>query len=317
MRIPAKSGSSGNTYSSYIQKHVTASTTFIVGFRIKADPNTIANTPFNNDECVLQFNDSGNVQVQVFVTCTGHFYFALNGVMFGTVSVRAISFSAYHYVEVKVKFDNASGTAELRVDGAIWLNLTGQDTKNTSTTSDAISLGSINEKGVPPNQHSLQLDFDDIYFCDDTGSFNKDFIGDVNVKMVLPNGNGTLNNYTRGGVDSGANWSQVEENPPNEDTDYVTDATVGNIDRYVYPAITGTLVKAVVVWNRARKDDGAARSIRAACLSGGTTGDSGADIPLSTNYEYTFGLFEVDPNTGVAWLVAAVNAAQFGIKTVV
>ena len=66
----------------------------------------------------------------------------------------------------------------------------------------------------------------------------------------------------------------------------------------------------------AEKDDSGTRTIRAAVKSGGTTSDNGSDFALTLNSYVNFqGLFPTDPNSGVAWTVAGVNAAEFGVKT--
>jgi len=112
------------------------------------------------------------------------------------------------------------------------------------------------------------------------------------------------------------NCMAVSEAPPDDDSSYVTDATVGHLDRYTYPSISGSAVKAVCVNMRAEKDDAGTRQIRACGKSGGTTFDNGADFSLSlSSYGDFFACFEVDPNTGVAWTVSGVNAAEFGVKT--
>jgi hypothetical protein len=113
-----------------------------------------------------------------------------------------------------------------------------------------------------------------------------------------------------------ANWMAVSERPPDENSSYVTDATVGHIDRYTFPSISGSQVFAVAVNIRTEKDDAGTRTIRAAVKSGGTAGDNGSDFALTLNTYADFqGLLLTDPNTGVAWTASGVNAAEFGIKT--
>jgi hypothetical protein len=68
------------------------------------------------------------------------------------------------------------------------------------------------------------------------------------------------------------------------------------------------------VWANARKDDGGARTIQASIKSGGATGTSGTDAPLGTNFQYLMLQSLTDPNTGAAWTLPAVNAAEFGVK---
>ena len=98
---------------------------------------------------------------------------------------------------------------------------------------------------------------------------------------------------------------------------YLSDSNVGDISRFTFPAIPATTVFAAVTTIRARKDDAGPRSIRGATKSTGTVGDSGTDLPLSTNYSYLQGIFETDPHTSAAWTPTALNAAEFGIKTTV
>lgn len=54
------------------------------------------------------------------------------------------------------------------------------------------------------------------------------------VECYPPTANGTTNNFTRGGVDTGANWSQVSEIPKTSGagTQYVSSATAGQVDQY-------------------------------------------------------------------------------------
>ena len=113
-----------------------------------------------------------------------------------------------------------------------------------------------------------------------------------------------------------ANWMAVSDNPPDDNSSYVTDATIGDIDRYTFPSIAGSQVFAVAVNLRAEKDDAGTRTIRAAVKSGATLADNGADFALTLSSYFDFqGIFQTDPNTGVAWTVAGVNAAEFGSKT--
>jgi hypothetical protein len=109
-------------------------------------------------------------------------------------------------------------------------------------------------------------------------------------------------------------YKLVNESDPDGDSSYVFSSTLNDISRYTYPAVTGSAVLAVVVWAYARKDDGGFRTIQAAIKSGATLGTSGTDKALGTNYQHTMLSSLTDPNTGAAWTLSAVNAAEFGIK---
>lgn len=101
---------------------------------------------------------------------------------------------------------------------------------------------------------------------------------------------------------------------PGEDL-YLSDATIGDISRFTFPAIVASNVYAVCTTMRARKDDSNTRSIRGDCKSSATVADSGTDLPMSTTYQFVQGFFETDPNTASLWTQAGVNAAEFGVKT--
>jgi hypothetical protein len=90
--------------------------------------------------------------------------------------------------------------------------------------------------------------------------------------------------------------------------------TVNDIERFTFAAIPGASVIAVVIWPFSRKDDGGFRTIQGAIKSGSTLGTTGTDVALGTNYQYLFCQSLTDPNTGAAWTLAAVNAAEFGVK---
>jgi len=61
----------------------------------------------------------------------------------------------------------------------------------------------------------------------------------TNVEVYKPTANGATNNFTRGGVDTGANWSQVSEIPKTSGggTEYVSSATAGHVDLYQHAAL--------------------------------------------------------------------------------
>jgi hypothetical protein len=79
--------------------------------------------------------------------------------------------------------------------------------------------------------------FDDVALNDGSGSFQTGWAGDGSIVTLFPSGAGDNNAWTRAGTDSGANWSQVDDNPPNSTTDYVTSNTLDQIDDY---ALTDT-----------------------------------------------------------------------------
>ena len=131
---------------------------------------------------------------------------------------------------------------------------------------------------------------------------------------VTLGGTTTDNHVTWTNLGTVSQYKLVNETDPDSESSYIQSNTLNDISRFTYPAISGSSVLAVVVWPNSRKDDGGTRTIQASIKSGSTIGTSGTDVALGTNYQYQMLQSLTDPNTGAAWTLAAVNAAEFGIK---
>lgn len=144
--------------------------------------------------------------------------------------------------------------------------------------------------------------------------------GDFKTGGSAPTWNVTLgatttdNHVTWSNLGTVSQYKLVNEADPDGDSSYIQSNTLNDISRFTYPPVNGSSVLAVVVLVNGRKDDGGARTIQASIKSGSTTGTSGTDVALGTNYQYQMLQSLTDPNTGAAWTLAAVNAAEFGIK---
>jgi hypothetical protein len=331
---------------------------------------------------IICFQDGSSSQVSLVLSTSGQLY-VTRGYSTGTVlatSINALSVNVWYYVEIKVKVDPAVGTVEVRVNGSNvgWINITGQNTRATANSYFTRFLCGNMSVNASNGIFSATTQFDDLVFMDTTGTYNKDFIGDVRVNGRLANGNGTLNQWTRtvaawpsatavkvgtqildsngniqkvtstsgtgttGGSapswnattgltttdNAGANqvvwtnrgaaadWLAISETTPDSDYSYLSDATVGDQSRFVYPAISGSSVNAVMAWLFSDKDDAGSRALRAVTKSGAAVGDNGSDLVMGATYTYQGGLFETDPDTALPWTIAAVNAAEFGAKVI-
>jgi hypothetical protein len=321
--LAARTGANGLRYNAVggqvsVTKNITSIATVIIGFafNIQVLPSAA------KDFILCAFNDaSGNSQCFLKVSPTGTLQFYRgnntnnNSAGIGTAigPSGSIGSGAWHYVEVKVTIDPSAGVVECNVDGGQIITASSLNTRGVTNSSvSSISLGSYLD-----NDGSGTFWYDDVYFIN-TSSPNSTYLGDVAVEMNLPTGDGSSLQWT---PNSGTpHFSRVNENPPDDDTSYNSDATVSDIDYYTYGNISSTAgtVAAVVVNLRARKDDAGTRSIRAQIkspASSGTAADNGADFAQATSYADFQGIFETDPNTSAAWTVAAVNAAEYGIKT--
>lgn len=221
--------------------------------------------------------------------------------------VTAIPQNVWTYIEVKVKIHDTTGTVEVRVNGAVDLSLTGQDTRNAGTAGliDDIRLFNV---------YGQAIDVDDIVVMDTSGSTMNDFIGDIKIECILPGGNGNSSQFVGSDADSTNNFQLVDDNPPNDDTDYVQSSTVGQKDTYAYGNLatpSGT-VYGVQVSSRVRKDDAGARKFVSVARLSSTEEDS-AEYTLTTSYQYFAEVRPTKPGGG-AWTITDVNNAEFGVK---
>lgn len=424
-------------------KHLASNqVTLFIGFAVNI---TYGNATISSQ--LLSVLDGATEQVSLWMTSAGKFFFqrggglAGGGTNIGSTSTAGITFNSWHYLEVQITINSSTGVASLHIDGVSALNQTGLNTNNSGVAQInmimAGIIGSSNGYGT-----GITVLFDDLYVLNTSGSVNNTYLGNTQIKGLLPTGNGSTLNYAQNEAvwvantetykghrikDSNGNiqevttvtsdaktggsaptwatgvglttldnhvtwtcrgasaqWLDVNENPPEGSTAwqqntayalgtaiwdynkniqlcttagtsgltspgtnatvnpwsqtpggttvdntvtwtclgpgeslYLSDGTVGDISRFTFPAIATASVQAVVCTIRARKSDSNARSVRGDTKSGATVADSGTDLPLLLSYSHLQGFFETDPNTGVPWTQAGVNAAEFGVKTTV
>lgn len=280
-----------------------AHATYICGFAFK--PASLA----DNSGAFFQLEDPSQI-AHIMLRINGQHIQALrgDGTVLGT-STQTLVINQSHYVEIKVLCSDTVGTLEVRVNGVVWLSLTGIDTRNGGTA----TFGGIIFGGVG-NVNGATYNFDDLYVCDGSGATNLDFLGDVRIQAILPSGDGNSSVLLGSDGNSVNNSLLVDEATPNSDTDYVSSAVVGDKDTYAFGNVTpvsGT-VYGVQVLPFARKDDAGVRSIVSVARVSATEVDGPAQA-LTTTYKYYADVRETKPGGG-AWTITDVNAAEFGVK---
>lgn len=233
-------------------------------------------------------------------------------------STYAVPYPAgYHFLELAATIHDSAGEYELRLDGDTILSGSGVDTRNGGAgIVDRIHIaGGVNTGDGATMSYSLA----DLYVCDGVdsgvaGAPNDDFLGDVRVERLLPNGNGNSSDLVGTDADSTDNYLHVDETPPDDDTSYVESSTAGDEDTYAYADLTPAAgsVLGVQLVPRARKTDAGARTI-ASVTRLGTSEEDSADKTLASSYAYLPDIREADPD-GNQWTISNVNAAEFGVK---
>lgn len=272
-------------------------TTLIVGF---------ARLPTVDEGGVLYFQASGVENFLLQFNSSGKTVSVIRGITtVDTSATDAWAVDTWDYWEIKVLFSQTVGTYEVRKNGVVILSGTGVDTCNTATESASdvrFRMGSTSY-------------IDDIYICDASGSTNNDFLGDVEVKLKLPDADGTSEQWTPStGVDS---YALVDEVPFNSDTDYLETSTTAQISRFTHQDVdSGDTILAVVQTAVCRKTDAGSGSVRTHQFIN-STGYNGSTVALSTSYQAITQILETDPNTTAAWTPAGVNAAEFGVESII
>lgn len=251
-------------------------------------------------------NDTAQCQLRVN---TGGKLVAVNGNNNGTLGTGTaqLVITSWAYIEVHVVIHDSTGSFEVKVNGVVDQTLTSVDTRNDTGVGTCDRLWFLGDN----NQY-----MDDLYVNSTTGSQNTGYSGDIRVSAYIPNAAGDNTGLTRGGSDSGNNYGQVDERPPNDATDYVFGTGTSVYDLYNIPNTSSVAtVQAVTLWMRAQKSDAGAKNIAPVIKSGGTPTETiGSDQALSTSWTYYKELYNNEPVDNVAWTPSKVDSLQIGAK---
>lgn len=307
-------GRNGNCYrvwtagtNCYIWKVFDDQASWVVGFAFKFSDATSVNTG------IFTFRDTTitHLTLQLIPTTFKLSLIHGDGTVLAT-STNSLNISTWYYIELKVTIDNA-GSYELRVNGSSdgWIPPANGDTRNGGNASaNVVRFGHISAGTAI----SIFLYFDDIYILDGAAGLN-DFLGDVKVQTLYPDGNGSHSDFTGNDADKVDNYLQVYETIMDSDTTYNYSSTVGAYDTYAFEDTTAINILGVQTNTTVRKDDSGTRSIKPVCISGVTTEDGTEQFPSADSYIDFMQIYETDPNTAdLAWETSDLNAAEFGIK---
>ena len=281
-----------------LSKTIDAQVTWIVGFAFKPSTSSAARYFF-------KLTDTGSTQFAVQLNTDMTITVWSGGSIRGSTAVPAFALGEWSYVEIKVTIGN-SGSYDINVDGVSVL----------AESVDTQATGNASANGIVFYSSGFGLDFyiDDVYMCDGTTGVNNDFLGDVMVETLFPDGDGNSSDLTP--LSAGANYVEVDEAVQDGDTSYVYGSTATNKDLYTFDDLT-TLdtIHGVQTNIIARKDDASGKTLREVCRSG-STDYPGATQSLTTSYSDKTEIRAVDPDTAAPWTTSGVNAAEFGVEIV-
>jgi hypothetical protein len=284
-------------------------------FAIRTAPLTTADTlicglglnPYYNGGPILRLYDGPTLGVSFNYNGSGEIqaYCGYSYALLGTTSGAGLAQGTWSYVEVMVKCHATAGTVEVRVNGVTKLSLTGVNTKaGADNYHNVVELAAAN--GWIPT-------YDDWYVCDNSGSLNNNFLGDVQVGLLLPNAAGDAAGWTGSG--GGAHYGYVDENPLDSDTSYVETNQSGAEELWNYQdPVSCPSVLGVQVNTDCRETDAESFCLKTVIKSGATSSAGTPEVIGSLGYLTQSRVCQTDPNTGSLWTPATLAAAQFGLQ---
>lgn len=304
-------GQSGRQDGSFYKNDLPSSQVYIVGcaYAYLQDPGT---------NQIWTIRDMSTSHISLRIDSTRKLY-VYNHATSSSSSYSSVilTISSWYYIEMKVKIDSTNGGVWVKVNGIDQIKLgayadtpMGLDTLNGSGSAIANSVVFGSSGGSSFSWHG-----DDIYVCDDSGSVNKDFLGDIRVEYLVPTGAGVKTQFT---PSTGSNWQTVDEVTPS-DTDYNSSSTLGAMDLFGMKNLAGNgLVYGVQTVLQSKKDDAGFRRVKPAFFKAGGIGGTdryymGTQSPVSDTFDLApTQIFATSPDTGVVWTVDEVNALQYG-----
>ena len=229
----------------------------------------------------------------------------------GVIDLIPYDLDRWYYLEVKCKIgDGTDGHIVARLDEQELVNWTG-DNHHLGATGLQISR-------FFTHVHSYQdFQFDDLYIAGSNGSYNNDFLGDIRVDVINPNGAG---NHTDLTPSAGSNYDCVNEAIIDE-SDYVEGANAGDIDSYSYPNVPTDLddtgifaVEIVNISQRTAASDNI--KIDGLIRTGSVDYNASDDFSLADTWRKKGFIFERDPSDSNIWTKAKINTCEFGMEVV-
>jgi len=262
---------------------------------------------------------AGAVIAQIKVTSSGYLQLWSNTAQIGSNSAQ-LSTGQWYVLGLSAAGDGSNAA------GKLGSTTFASGSGTNQTYADSVYVGVPSNLTTTPD---FAFTIDDVAVNDTAGSYETSW-PDVNGKIVqvVPNGAGSYAQGARGGTDSGSDYGQVDEAPPNDGTDYYV--LESNNERfYCQATATGIgasdTVKLIAVACRHYPATGTSlpTTTKLGIISSGTEAQS-ATRSLGTQVWQTNGTsaprlqepFYLDPNGSVAWTQTTIDAVEIGVQCV-
>ncbi len=280
-------------------KAITPVSEFFFRFGFK----TIVAVPQPNE--LFQWRYADEVLGSIRHNSTKRLEIYVGGTLVATSAAVYGSFDWY-LMEIHIKIADSAGVIDVLIDGVQAVTYAGDTKPSGSTQANNLILFKCE------NTY-----YDDVAMNDTSGAVDNSWCGDGRVVAMFPSGNGDASQLTGSDGNSTDNYALVDEVPSNNDTDYVEGSVVNERDLYQLSNVSlpvGTTVRRVVVESRS-KDTVAEGGLIALEIKTGGTEYASADMALASSYAPVRAEWILNPNTGVAWTQADLDALQVGPRT--
>ena len=281
--------------------------TAILGFAMRFDG---AFTAQGSSQPLLEFGQGTENRFILTKDASGNLGFGawING--FAAYDTIKLELGRWYYMEIKYKIHSSTGIAQFRLDEQLLMDFTG-DTYYTNSTS--ISWGQFKFADTY-NWPSQWTQIDDMYLADTEGTENNDFLGDIRIDAIHPNGAG---NYSQLTPSAGNNYECIDETGYSS-SDYVEGANAGEKDSYTYGSVPTDIDDTGIICLQVRqncKRTAPATNIKIdPFIRTGSTDYSQTAQDLSDAFTEKQGdIILEDPSDSNPWTQAKINACEFGM----
>jgi len=217
----------------------------------------------------------------------------------------------WHEMEIKLYCHASAGTIDIVVNGVTVMSETGLNTINTTTNGNYHNYMRIFGQSAFTGAEFI---FDDVYVMDTAGSLNNAGAAvSLSVSAQFADGDDTTDWTPNTGND---HYVLVDEWAPDDDTTYISSATISNQDIFTYedgPTDAVTIYGAKLTTDGKEGGGGGGVDLYTIITSGGSDYlDSGET--LTASYDTYERYAESDPNTSTYWTLSGYNAAKFGVE---
>lgn len=269
----------------------------------------VQQTVTSGNAVIGQFNSASGIESTLTLGPSGVWktWSGATSAQIGSSGTAPVAIGQWHWVELHMVISATVGVFELWIDGVQIVNATGVDTAGSGGS----SLVSWEFGG---QNNACELNFDDIYVLNTTGSVNNTRLGDSKIETLRPASDASPND---GALTSGtSHYAMVDElqNDGVTTTTTLTNAS-GQEELFGIGSLAGTpsSIYAVRVMAIAAKSDAGSCNLETVINSGGTV-STGPSTALTTSFGIVSTIQETDPNTSAAWTASAVNAMECGAK---